>query len=111
MVFLPFRKKHLALGAIISSILVPVVNTGLFSAGCFTFFISVLEGSVSETNPTALSVWLYSFVGVNFIIELVTIAVLSPVLVALVKIIFSKVDIGSDTLKKKDEKEQLTNKL
>ena len=76
LLMIPFRKynKDLA-GAIVVSILVPVINTGVFAIFCLLFFMNLLEG----INPTNVAGALFiSLIGFNFIFEVLTTVIVSP---------------------------------
>ena len=66
------------IAVVVSAIVCPVVNTGIFLIGSLVFFIdTVSAGAVAE----GLSVGAYLiifFVGLNFVFELITNIVLSP---------------------------------
>lgn len=73
-------KNNQPLSVIVSSISVPLVNTGLFAVGCLLFFID------ESFIPSAEYLFL-TMIGLNFIIEFSVIAILSPTIVYLAKII------------------------
>ncbi len=69
--------KHKLIAAILSSVVVPVVNTGLFILGTYAFFIDVY----SAANVNGINVYefvLVSVLSVNFAIESVLCLVVSP---------------------------------
>ena len=72
LIFKAFEKKRPTLGAIISSVAAPILNTGVFIAGCLIFFRGL-------TGP--LKVILVEIVGVNFFVELAAALLLIPVVV------------------------------
>ena len=79
-VFKLLRKKNKILGLIVSSLLVPIINTGIFIIFCLIFFRPILESNV--TSGAFPNIWMFllvGFIGWNFLIELVSTGVLSPI--------------------------------
>ena len=71
------KKQHL-IGLIISSALVPIINTGIFSTFALLFFRPFLESVASGNNfPNIWSALILGVIGINFLIELPTTIVLS----------------------------------
>ena len=71
-----------------AAIVCPVVNTGVFLLGCLAFFMDYVA-SVAETmgfTGSAGAFLIVGFVGMNFVVELLVNAVLSPVIVRLTRI-------------------------
>ena len=69
-VFEAFKNKNPSLGIVIASVLVPVINTGLFSIMALLFFRSILAGGAgSEAFGSMLKFLLVGFIGVNFLLE------------------------------------------
>ena len=80
LVFNLLKKKNVTLGLIVSSLLVPIINTGIFIICCLIFFRPILESNV--TNGTFPNIWMFlivGFIGWNFLVELLSTGVLSPV--------------------------------
>ena len=75
--------KQEFLGTVISSIVVPIINTGLFIIGVLLFFLSVY-GDATTLITLVLSV--------NFLIEFISIVVLSPVIYRIIKIISHRME-------------------
>ena len=71
-----FRKINKeTLGTIIVSILVPVINTGIFAIFCLLFFMKRLE----QLNPNNIAAALFlGMIGFNFIFEVLTTSIISP---------------------------------
>lgn len=74
------KEKHLYPAVILSALAAPVVNTGIFTAGMFLFF----KDTLTEWAGGADLVYyvIFGLIGINFIIELVINAVLSPVVLS-----------------------------
>ena len=79
-------KSHQLLGAFIASILVPIVNTGLFVGGSYIFFNSWLNaGAIGYDNT--FTFLLFAVMGWNFLIEVAISLVLSPTIYKIINII------------------------
>ena len=84
LVFKLFKStKQELLGRIISSIIVPVVNTGLFIVGVLLFFLDVY-GDATTLITLVLSV--------NFLIEFVSIVVLSPAIYRIIVVVSHRIE-------------------
>ena len=80
LVFKVLKKKNQTLALIVSSLLVPIINTGIFIIFALLFFRPILESSVeSGAFSNIWMVLLIGFIGVNFLVELVSTGVLSPI--------------------------------
>ena len=77
LLFKLFINKNNLVGLIIASILVPVINTGIFSVVCLLFFRPFLESGVSETFPNIGAFLIFGVIGINFIVEIVSTTVIS----------------------------------
>ncbi len=80
------RKSSFA-GVLAAGIVCPVVNTGIFTVGCFLFFYdtcSQLAAQLGYANAANL-IFLY-FIGVNFIVELGVNLALSATIERIIKI-------------------------
>ena len=78
------EKKNQTAAALAAAIAAPVANTGLFVLGCYAFFIPLLT-QWAGGQPVASYIFL-GLIGMNFIVEFVTVAVLSGVVVRVIKI-------------------------
>ena len=77
LLFKLFKNKNNLIGLIIASILVPVINTGIFSVVCLLFFRPFLESGVSETFPNIGAFLIFGVIGINFIVEIASTTVIS----------------------------------
>lgn len=76
---------------IASAIICPVVNTGIFLIGCVVFFMdTVASWGVAEGFGTTVQYMFLGLAGGNFLFELATNIVLSPVVVRLLNIRIKK---------------------
>lgn len=71
-------KKHTLIGAILSSAVVPIVNTGLFILGVFAFFT---DAYATLTDSNVYEYVLVSVLSLNFVIEFIVCAVISPAII------------------------------
>jgi len=85
-----FKGKGLVPGMIICSLIVPVINTFIFSIFAFTVF---KEGLGISGNYIA---FLIGLVGINFLVEIITTIILSPSITFVIKHVLRKTDIGDD---------------
>jgi len=74
------------IAAFAAAIICPVVNTGIFIAGCYIFFLPTLtEWGIAAEAVNVTSFIFFGLIGVNFFFELGTNLVLSPVIVRLIQ--------------------------
>jgi len=72
------------LAVIASAIVCPIVNTGVFLIGCLLFFMETITQWAGGTNVGTYMIVV--LVGINFVVELATNVVLSPVISRLLMI-------------------------
>lgn len=77
------KRKNETVAAIVTSILLPIINTGLFVVCALIFFRPILEQYSSNGN--IYSTLFLVLIGWNFILEFGACSLLSPVVVRLVK--------------------------
>lgn len=83
------RSKMLSL--IISSIITPIVNTGIFTIGMLTVFYKLINDSAVSAGADNTIVFFFSaFIGINFLTEVVFIAVLVPAISNIIYVIKQK---------------------
>ena len=78
------EKKSRFAAVLLASFVCPVVNTGVFLLGCLVFFMDSIRDLAGDSN--VLVYMIVSFVGINFVIELVINLVLNPAMVRLIEI-------------------------
>ena len=77
-VFNALKKKHKVAGLLLSSFLVPVINTAIFVIFCLTLFRPFLEsGASGDTYSNTWTFLLFGVIGWNFLFEIATTVVLS----------------------------------
>ena len=77
-------KKNQIAAVLVSAVIAPVVNTGIFILGSYVFFFDYLSGLAEGTNLFVFI--LVALVGINFFIELGTILVLNPAILQIIRI-------------------------
>ena len=81
-----FEKKNRYLAVILSAIVCPVVNTGIFILGCFIFFMDAVTAGAGANGMSVAGYIIIFFVGLNFIFELLTNIILSPAILRLINL-------------------------
>ena len=79
-------KLNRVVAVVVSGILCPVVNTGIFLLGCQFFFLpTISEWAAMYGYTDAGTYMILGLAGINFLIELGTNIVLAPVITQLIK--------------------------
>lgn len=78
-------KKSEKSAVLVSGIVCPVVNTGLFIAGMFAFFGGVISSWAEASGQTMILYLIFVLTGVNFLIELAVNIVLSSGITSIIK--------------------------
>ncbi len=84
-----FKNINLNLAIIMASIIVPIVNTGLFTIACFTIFLPKINELFQMYGSDSTNLYAYFFlsiIGINFIIEFIINSCLSPTIIKLTKL-------------------------
>lgn len=71
---------------IVSAIVCPVVNTGIFLLGCLIFFMDTITAGAAAEGMGTFGYLIVFFVGLNFVFELIVNVVFSPAIVKLLSI-------------------------
>lgn len=80
------EKVNRYVAIVVSAIVCPVVNTGVFLIGCLVFFMDAVKDMAGSENMSVGAYLLLFFVGLNFVFELLANTVLSPVILRLLNI-------------------------
>lgn len=80
--FAPKSGHYIAV--IVAAIVCPVVNTGIFLIGCLLFFMQTVTEWAGGGNVAVYMI--VGLVGINFLVELATNIILSPVITRLINI-------------------------
>lgn len=90
LVFMLLKNRNRYLAVLISAIVCPVVNTGIFLLGSLVFFMdAVKDGAVGEGMSIGMYLIVF-FVGLNFIFELIANIAMSPAIIRLLDIVKRK---------------------
>ena len=76
--------RYLAL--IVSAVVCPVVNTGIFLLGCLVFFMDTVSGGAVAEGMSVGGYLIVFFVGLNFVFELLLNIILSPAILRIINI-------------------------
>ncbi len=90
-IYLPFKGKKIVLGSTLSSISLPIVNSGLFACGALLFFRTFLIENVGAFSSPEAFLFL-GVIGWNFIFELSVSLLLCPVIVKVISVVVKKND-------------------
>ena len=82
-VFNLLKKNHLV-AVIAASVVVPLVNTGLFTIASFTIFTPLITGFANDMGLNVAKYFFLYFIGYNFLIEFFVNSALSPVVIRIV---------------------------
>lgn len=81
------RPYGLYLAIIVSAIVCPIINTGVFLIGCFIFFMETIKAwATSFGFESAGSYIIFGLVGSNFLFEMLINIILAPAILRLLKI-------------------------
>lgn len=87
LVYLALEKKNRYIAVILASIVCPIVNTGIFLAGCYVFFLDTIKGWAAAAGYASAGAYIILvMVGVNFLIELGVNIVLNSAIMQIIKI-------------------------
>jgi uncharacterized membrane protein len=80
------EKRNRYLATMVSAIVCPVVNTGIFLVGCMLFFVDTVSAGAAGEGMSLGGYLLVFFVGLNFVFELLSNIIFSPAIVRLLNI-------------------------
>lgn len=80
------EKVNQYVAVIVSAIVCPVVNTGIFLIGCRLFFFDVVQSGATTQGMSTFAYLIVFFVGLNFVFELLANIVLSPTILRILHI-------------------------
>lgn len=85
LVFRALVKTNTYVAVIVSAVVCPVVNTGVFLLGCLLFFMETINGWAAAAGfASAGTYMIVGLVGLNFVFELLVNVILSPVIVRII---------------------------
>lgn len=87
LVYKLFEKKNRYAAVVLAAIACPIVNTGVFLLGCVLFFFKTIEEwGLANGYANAMQYMFFGLAGGNFLVELATNILLSPVIVRILNI-------------------------
>jgi len=86
LVYRLLEKKNRYLAVIVSAIVCPVVNTGIFLIGCLIFFLDAVKAMALAEGISIFAYLIVFFVGLNFVFELLTNIIVSPAILRIINI-------------------------
>ena len=87
LVFRALVKTNTYVAVIVSAVVCPVVNTGVFLLGCLLFFMETINGWAAAAGfASAGTYMIVGLVELNFVFELLVNVILSPVIVRIISI-------------------------
>ena len=90
LVYKLLEKINRYLAVLVSAIVCPVVNTGVFLLGCMVFFLDSVKAGAAAENYSVFGYMIVFFVGLNFVFELLTNIILSPAILRILNIRIKK---------------------
>ena len=95
LLFKLIRKKSIFAAILISSMALPIINSGLFAIGCFTIFNGLMAYWAGSQEQVVGYVFI-SLIGINFLFELGASIVLTPSVAYILKAISRNNGISED---------------
>lgn len=86
LIYTGLKKFNKYVAVIMSAIVCPVVNTGIFLVGCRIFFWDYVVGEASNGGQSVFAFIIIAFVGLNFVFELGANLILGPTIYSLINI-------------------------
>lgn len=80
------EKINRYVAVLVSAIVCPIVNTGIFLIGCLIFFMDTVNGGAAGEGMSVFGYLIVFFVGLNFVFELLVNIVLSPAILRIINI-------------------------
>ena len=80
------EKFNRYLAVLVSAVVCPVVNTGIFLLGCLVFFMDAVKGMATAEGISIGAYLILFFVGLNFVFELLANIILSPAILRIINI-------------------------
>ena len=80
------EKVNRYLAVLVSAVVCPVVNTGIFLIGSFIFFMDAVTAGAAAKGMSLGGYIIIIFVGINFVLELLANIILSPAILRIINI-------------------------
>lgn len=74
------------LAVIVSAVVAPVVNTGIFLIGSLLFFLDTVRVGAADGGMSVFAYLIIAFVGLNFVFELLVNVIVSPAILRIINI-------------------------
>lgn len=84
------KKFNFTLSIILSSIIIPIINTFIFFIGVILFFLPLYGNGTNE----AINILITSILTTNFLIEVIITSILSPTIIYLIKILDERFNLN-----------------
>lgn len=81
-----FEKFNRYVAVLISAIVCPIVNTGIFLIGCLVFFLDTVNAMAASEGMSIAGYLIIFFVGLNFVFELALNIIISPAILRIINI-------------------------
>ena len=86
LVYKLLEKRNRYLAVIVSAVVCPRVNTGIFLLGCLVFFMDAVNAGAAAEGVSVFGYMIVFYVGLNFVFELLTNIILSPAILRIINI-------------------------
>ncbi|MBQ8566523.1 MAG: ECF transporter S component [Clostridia bacterium] len=80
------EKYNRYVAVLVSAVVCPIVNTGIFLLGCLIFFMDTVRGGAAGEGMGVFGYLIVAFVGLNFVFELIVNIVLSPAILKIINL-------------------------
>ena len=80
------EKYNRYVAVLVSAVVCPIVNTGIFLLGCLIFFMDTVRGGASGEGMGVFGYLIVAFVGLNFVFELIVNIILSPAILRIINL-------------------------
>ena len=85
--FKALEKKNRVAASIVSAMLCPIVNSGVFFLGCLVFFMDTIkEWALTDFGNNAVAFIIFGLIGFNFVLEFAINAIFSPTITHVINI-------------------------
>lgn len=81
-----FEKFNRYIAVLISAVVCPIVNTGIFLIGCLVFFLDTVNSMAASEGMSVAAYLIIVFVGLNFVFELLLNIIISPAILRIINI-------------------------
>lgn len=86
-VFSLISRKNITAGAIVSSIVLPIINTGLYVLGMVIMYPHVAAYLAMESGAGAVFIAVVTIIWLNFVLEIAVSAICAPALATVIRVV------------------------